>query len=318
MRTQNSTEDHLPSQVLKGPNFIPTCKYIIYMISFIEYLAEATQNNSNKIKIVVFQGSPRTKNSCSGGDSKTSFLMKKAIKEITKDVKFTVIDLKVIDTDPQIRPCKGCIGTSNGFHCHYPCDCYDKGDGTNDLMHEADIYKKMEEADGFVVFTPVHWYGPSSQVKALFDRLVCVNLTLSREDAKEIYEKDIKNPKLTIAAEQSGKYRDLLKNHYEGKVGAFFIHGDDGADDYVGRRTPLAMADCKPQDYISPKESIMPIVNQCRYSGIFVPENCIEGNVFGYKEKYSQNNIDVRKSDLIDKSIKLIENLIKEIKKRKS
>jgi oligoendopeptidase F len=42
------------------------------------------------------------------------------------------------------------------------------------------------------------------------------------------------------------------------------------------------------------------------------------GNVFGYKEKYSQNNIDVRKSDLIDKSIKLIENLIKEIKKRKN
>jgi multimeric flavodoxin WrbA len=288
------------------------------MISFIEYLAEATQNNSNKIKIVVFQGSPRTKDSCSGGDSKTSFLMKKAIKEITKDVKFTVIDLKVMDTDPQIRPCKGCIGTSNGFHCHYECSCYAKGDGTNDLMHEKDVYKKLEEADGFVVFTPVHWSGPSSQVKALFDRLVCVNLTLTQEQAKEIYGKDIKNPKLTIAAEQSGKYRELLKNHYEGKVGAFFIHGDGGADDYVGRRMPLAMADFKPQDYINPKESIMPIVNQCRYSGIFVPENCIEGNVFGYKEKYSQNNIDVRKSDLIDKSIKLIENLIKEIKKRKN
>ena len=288
------------------------------MISFIEYLAEATQNNSNKIKIVVFQGSPRTKDSCSGGDSKTSFLMKKAIKEITEDVKFTVIDLKVVDTDPQIRPCKGCIGTSNGFHCHYECSCYAKGDGTNDLMHEKDVYKKLEEADGFVVFTPVHWSGPSSQVKALFDRLVCVNLTLTQEQAKEIYGKDIKNPKLTIAAEQSGKYRELLKNHYEGKVGAFFIHGDGGADDYVGRRMPLAMADFKPQDYINPKESIMPIVNQCRYSGIFVPENCIVGNVFGYKEKYSQNNIDVRKSDLIDKSIKLIENLIKEIKKRRS
>jgi multimeric flavodoxin WrbA len=288
------------------------------MISFIEYLAEATQNNNSKIKIVVFQGSPRTKDSCSGGDSKTSFLMKKAIKEITEDVKFTVIDLKVVDTDPQIRPCKGCIGTSNGFHCHYECSCYAKGDGTNDLMHEADIYKKLEEADGFVVFTPVHWSGPSSQVKALFDRLVCVNLTLTQEQAKEIYGKDIKNPKLTIAAEQSGKYRELLKNHYEGKVGAFFIHGDDGADDYIGRRIPLAMADHKKKDYISPKEAIMPIVNQCRYSGIFVPENCIEANVFGYKHKYSQNNIDVRKSDLIDKSVNLIENLIKEIKKRKN
>ena len=220
------------------------------MISFIEYLAEATGNNNDKINIVAFQGSPRTKDSCSGGNSKTSFLLNEAIQKITKEVKITLIDLKVMDNDPQIRPCKGCIGTSNGFHCHYPCDCYDKGDGTNDLMHEKDVYKKLKKADGFVVFTPVHWSGPSSQVKALFDRLVCVNLTLTQEQAKEIYGKDIKNPKLTIAAEQSGKYRDLLKNHYEGKVAAFFVHGDDGADDYVGRRMPLAMADSKPQDYI--------------------------------------------------------------------
>jgi multimeric flavodoxin WrbA len=287
------------------------------MISFIEYLAEATGNNNDKINIVAFQGSPRTKDSCSGGNSKTSFLLNEAIQKITKEVKITLIDLKVMDTDPQIRPCKGCIGTSNGFHCHYPCDCYDKGDGTNDLMHEKDVYKKLKKADGFVVFTPVHWSGPSSQVKALFDRLVCVNLTLTQEQAKEIYGKDIKNPKLTIAAEQSGKYRDLLKNHYEGKVAAFFIHGDDGADDYVNRKIPLSMVDCKQNSYINPKEAIMPIVNQCRYSGIFVPENCIEGNVFGYKEKYSQNNIDVKKSNLIDKATKLMQNLILEIKKRK-
>lgn len=287
------------------------------MISFIEYLAEATGNNDEKINIVAFQGSPRTKDSCSGGDSKTSFLLNEAIQNITKEAKITLVDLRVMDTDPQIRPCKGCIGTSNGFHCHYPCSCYSKDDGTNDLMHQKDIYKKLEKADGFVVFSPVHWYGPSSQVKALFDRLVCVNLTLTQEQAKEIYGKDIKNPKLTIAAEQSGKYRDLVKNHYEGKVGAFFIHGDDGADDYVNRRIPLSMAEMKPNDYISPKEAIMPIVNQCRYSGIFVPDNCIEGNVFGYKEKYSQNNIDVKKSNLIDKATKLMQNLILEIKKRK-
>ena len=287
------------------------------MISFLEYLAEATKENNATVNIVAFQGSPRTKESCSGGDSKTSFLLNKAIQELTNDVKVTLIDLKVMDTDPQVRPCKGCIGTSNGFHCHYPCSCYDKDDGTNDLMHEKDVYKKLEKADGFVVFTPVHWYGPSSQVKALFDRLVCTNLTLNREDAKKIYGKDIKDPKKTIEAEQSGKYRDLLKNHYEGKVAAFFIHGDDGADDYVNRKMPLSMADMKSSDCCTPKEAIMPLVNQCRYSGIFVPENCIEGVVFGYKEKYSQNNIDVRKSELIDKAINLVKNLVSEIKKRK-
>jgi multimeric flavodoxin WrbA len=285
------------------------------MISFLEYLAEATKNNNASIRIVAFQGSPRTKDSCSGGDSTTSFLLNKAIKSISKEVKIDLIDLKVMDTEPQVRPCKGCIGTSNGFHCHYPCDCYDKNDGTNDLMHEQNVYSRLEKADGFVVFTPVHWSAPSSQVKALFDRLVCVNLTLSRDDAKKLYGKDVKDPQKTIEAEQSGKYRDLLKNHYEGKVGAFFIHGDDGADDYVGRKIPLSLV----QDgYINPRQAIMPIVMQCRYSGIFVPDNCIEGVVFGYKEKYSQNNIDVRKSELIDKASNLITNLIGEIKKRKN
>ena len=287
------------------------------MLSFLEYLAEATKDNDPKIKIFAIQGSPRTKESCSGGDSKTEYLLKEALKEIPKDVRVDLLNLRVMDTDPQVRPCKGCIGTSNGFHCHYPCSCYDKDDGTNDLMHEENVYKRMEQADGFVVFTPVHWYAPSSQVKALFDRLVCVNLTLTRDDAKKIMGKDIKNPKLTAKTEQSGKYRDLLKNHYEGKVGAFFIHGDDGANDYVNRKMPLSMVEYKKENNVSPRESIMPIVNQCRYSGIFVPDNCIEGVVFGYGSPYSQNNIDVKKSDLVNKATRLINNLVQEIKKRK-
>lgn len=288
------------------------------MRSFVEYLAEATKNNSDKIKIVAIQGSPRTKNSCSGGDSKTGYLMQKALGSLPKDVKVTVLDLKVEDNKPQVRPCKGCIGTANGFQCHYPCSCYSKNDGTNDFMYEEDVYKKMEDADGFVVFTPVHWYGPSTQLKALFDRLVCVNLTLSIEDAKDIMGKEYKNPKVTTETELTGKYRDLLKNHYEGKVGAFFIHGDDGANDYNDRRIPLSLIDHKDGDYLHPKEAIAPIVMQCRYSGIFVPENCIEGVVFGYKKPYAQNNIDARKSEqLIEKAGKLVNNLIKEIRKRK-
>lgn len=287
------------------------------MKSFLEYLAEATQGNQPKIKLVAIQGSPRTIDSCSGGDSKTSFLLEKAIDSLPKDIKVDLIDLKVMDTDPQVRPCKGCIGTSNGFHCHFPCDCYDKDDGTDDLMHQENVYERMQKADGFVVFTPVHWYGPSSQVKAFFDRLVCVNLTLTREDAKRIYGKDIKDPKKTIAAEKSGEYRNLLKNHFEGKFGAFFIHGDDGANDYNNGKIPLSMAQYKTQDYMSPKEAIMPIVNQCRYSGIFVHEDCIHGQVFGYKKPYSQNNIDVKKSEMIENAAKLVNCLVDQIRKSK-
>jgi multimeric flavodoxin WrbA len=288
------------------------------MRSFVEYLSEATKNNSGKIKIVAIQGSPRTKKSCSGGDSKTSFLMDKALDELGSDVKVEALDLCVIDDQPQVRPCKGCISTANGFQCHYPCSCYGKDDGTNDFMHENDVYEKMQKADGFVVFTPVNWYAPSSQVKAFFDRLVCINLTLDVKEAKKIMGGDIKNPKLTTAAELSGKYKDMLKNHYEGKVGAFFIHGDDGADDYKGRKLPLSLVESKHEKYVSPYDAIMPIVHQCRYSGIFVPENCIEGIVFGYGKPYSQNNKDVKtKEDLIDKAIGLVKNLVGEIRKRK-
>ena len=265
------------------------------MRTFTEFLSEATQNNKNaKIKIVAIQGSPRTIKSCSGGDSKTAFLMKKSMQALLSDVKVDVIDLSVMDDQPQVRPCKGCIGTANGFQCHYPCSCYSKDDGTNDLMYEEDVYKKMQEADGFIVFT------------------------LTVDDAKEIVGDAIKDPKKNIAAEQSGKYRDLLKNHYEGKVGAFFIHGDDGANDYVDRKIPLSLVDAKDNCYITPKDGIMPIVNQCRYSGIFVPESCIKGVVFGYKKPYSQNNKDIKSADeIIDDAIQVTENLIKEIKKRK-
>lgn len=283
------------------------------MKAFNDYLYEAA---NKKIKIVAIQGSPRTKDSCSGGDSKTAYIMKEALKSLPKDVEVTILDLKVMDTDPKIQPCKGCVSTSNGFHCHFPCSCYSKDDGTNDFMHEENVYKKLEEADGFVVFTPVHWSAPSTQVKALFDRLVCVNLTLSVDEAKKLMGDKYKDPTTTKAMELSGKHRDQLKNHYEGKVAAFFVHGDNGANDYVGRRIPLALAEHAQDDNIDPKQAIMPIVNQCRYSGIFVPENCIMGPTIGYKKPYALNNKEFKKTDVVKQAVELLDNLVKAIRQK--
>jgi hypothetical protein len=214
------------------------------------------------------------------------------------------------------------VENSHSFNCEgikvHNCSCYSKDDGTDDFMYQEDVYKKLQEADGFVTFTPVHWFGPSSQVKALFDRLVCINLTLSVEDAKDIMGKEFKNPKVTTETELTGKYRNLLKNHYEGKVAAFFIQGDDGANDYVNRRIPLSMINYDKDGYLSPTDAIKPLVQQLKYSGIFVPDNCIEGTVFGYKKPYAQNDIDAKDSkQLADKAITLVNNLIKEIKRRK-
>lgn len=70
--------------------------------------------------------------------------------------------------------------------------------------------------------------------------------------------------------------------------------------------------------YLSPTDAIKPLVQQLKYSGIFVPDNCIEGTVFGYKKPYAQNDIDAKDSkQLADKAITLVNNLIKEIKRRK-
>ena len=284
------------------------------MKHFFDYLKENTNKNS-KLKIFVIQGSPRTKISCSGGDSKTKYIMEEAIKKINKDVSFDVLDLNVRDDEPIVMPCKGCVGTANGFQCHWPCSCYSPNDNkVPDLMHDKNVYKRIKKADGFIVFTPVHWYACSSQVKAMFDRLVCANLTLTVDEAKRLTNNDIKNSKKNVELEQSGKYKSLLKNHLEGKVGAFFIHGNNGADDYNGKRKPLSMVDVEHK--ISPIEAIMPIVNQCRYSGIFVPENLIVGLNFASDEYYSVSNELIKKEKLIvDKAVNLINNLIEEIKK---
>ena len=285
------------------------------MKSIFDFLAE-NKNKQAKTKLVVIQGSPRTKESCSGGDSKTKFLMEKAIENLDKDVSVDVIDLTIMDDVAKIQPCKGCVGTANGYQCHWPCSCYSPNDkDVPDFMHDEKIYDKLQKADGFAVFTPVHWYSCSTQVKALFDRLVCCNLTLTVESAKVITKDDIKNPKKNIELEKSGEFAALRKNHLEGKVAAFFIHGNDGADDYKGRRYPLSMADTK--HYLTTKEAIMPIVLQCRYSGIFVPDHLIEAVTFGYQKPYSQANEEMPENNkIIDKAIDLLNRLANEIKNK--
>lgn len=286
------------------------------MISIFDFLAE-NKNTKASINLLVVQGSPRTKKSCSGGDSKTKFLMDKAIEKLNSNVAVDVLDLTVLDDIAKIQPCKGCIGTANGFQCHWPCTCYSPNDkNVPDLMHDDKVYERLEKADGFAIYTPVHWYACSTQIKAMFDRLVCCNLTLSVDVAKRLTNDDIKNPKKTIELEQSGKYDILKRNHLEGKVGAFFIHGNDGANDYKKKTYPLAMADTK--HYITTKEAIMPIVLQCRYSGIFVPDHLIEAVSFGYDEPYSTSNKEIEKNKkIIDKSIDLLNKLADEIIKHR-
>lgn len=155
-------------------------------------------------------------------------------------------------------------------------------------MHDEDVYQRFIACDGFIVLTPIHWYGPSTAVKALFDRMVCCNLTLTVEQSRAL--KLGKDAEKTRAMEKSGANSELMSNHLAGKFGAFFAHGDNGGADYqeqapgsTARPFPESLREhlvtlADPEGSTNnPREAIMPLVWQCRYSGIHVPDDCAIG-----------------------------------------
>lgn len=252
------------------------------------------------MRLLLFQGSPRNKGNCPDQASKTASILKACLKKIPPGVQVEVCDLSIRTDRPIVQPCKGCVSTAGGFHCHWPCDCYSKGDKERpDLMHDLEIYRRLEECDGFMVFCPVHWHNVPTQVKAMFDRLVCANLTMTVERAENLgIDKD---SKISVPIEQSEKARKYLSNHLEGKHGAFFVHGDDGADDYKELaeekdRPPMPDSFWKEYDKYSygvanfSVQSVMPIVWQCRYSGIVVTEDCVDGLHMNEGISYSKAN----------------------------
>ncbi|NDF16798.1 MAG: hypothetical protein EB079_02360, partial [Verrucomicrobia bacterium] len=120
------------------------------------------------------------------------------------------------------------VSNSHQFNCEginiHNCSCYFKGDTQKpDLLKEEGVYQLLQQCDAFIVFSPIHWHALSSQIKALFDRLVCVNLTLTIDDAKKLMgDGNIKNPEITGKFAKSGQFDDMLRNHLEGKVAAFY------------------------------------------------------------------------------------------------
>ncbi len=239
------------------------------------------------IKLLLFQGSPRREDNCPNQAGKTAQLAHYIIDHAPADVETDLCDLSV-GAGPMIQPCKGCVSTAGGFHCHWPCDCYSKNSAKiPDFLHDADIYQRLTACDGFIVLTPIHWYGPSTVVKALFDRLVCANLTLTVEQSRALQLG--KDAVKTRAAEKSKLHDHLLNNHLDGKFAAFFAHGDNGGCDYKEqapgalRPFPEALREhmktiADPEGISNdPRQSIMPLVWQCRYSGIYVPDDLAIG-----------------------------------------
>jgi multimeric flavodoxin WrbA len=271
--------------------------------------------NQDRQKVVLFQGSPRDKDTCSNMDSKTHAIVEYVVDKYSDVFDFDVIDLSVnVRKQSIIQPCKGCISTAGGYHCHFECDCYSKNSETApDFMHDEDVYKRLKESDAFIVFTPIHWYSVTTQVKSLFDRLVCINQTLTREDALRVLGKgNLKNSEITGNFAKSGEFNHLLKNHLEGKFAAFYVHGDDGANDYFNKPMPKSYT----KEDFTPINAVMPIVYQCRYSGINVPDDLIKAFYINKGKDYYSANLDLQKlSRPYDEADNLMESLKRYISK---
>jgi len=268
----------------------------------------------SKPKVLVFQGSPRDAETCPNMNSKTHKIVEYMVSKWSPFIDFQVIDLSVNPTKrPTIQPCKGCVSTAGGYHCHFPCSCFVKGSQKQpDLLKELDVYQKLQECDAFVVVSPIHWHALTSQVKLLFDRLVCVNQTLTVDDAKKLMgEGNIKNSEITGKLSKSGKYNDMLRNHIEGKVAAFYVHGDDGANDYSGKELPESYDVLDDGFGGNPKSTVMPYVMQLKYSGVFVPDELIQAFYVNKGVDYYTANKTINKElEFFERADNLLENLL--------
>jgi hypothetical protein len=114
------------------------------------------------------------------------------------------------------------------------------------LLWNLDLYGRLARADAWAFIGPINWYGPTSNFKELFDRLVCMNGGNPRPDLI-----DKKSTVLAQALERSSQWRELSKNHLEGRSAAFFCYGDRGGADLDGGGRPKIRAH---KEWFDPKD----------------------------------------------------------------
>ena len=240
-------------------------------------------------RVLLIAGSNRRQYDCPGADSKARALMFRMADRLPQDWEIDMEDLGNVWNRAQIRTCNGCVSTSMAL-CVWPCNCYEKGSRSQpDLMWNLDLYARLDLADAWAIIGPVNWYGPSSNLKAMFDRLVCMNGGNPREDLI-----DHKDPTLAIRLEHSAEWEALTRNHLEGRTAAFFCYGDGGGDELDDSGRPKILQhkswlDPEHEPFENGRDYYGPLVWQCRYSGIEVPDALWRYVEFGRGVKYSDN-----------------------------
>lgn len=224
------------------------------------------------LRVLIVAGSQRRLNSCPGLDSKARALMHRMIGHLPIGWQVDHEDIGNEHGKPKIQACNACVSSSMAL-CVWPCNCYGPDSTTQpDLLWDLRLYERLARADAWAFIGPINWYGPSSNFKLMFDRLVCMNGGNPRPD---LIEK--KNTLLAQQLERSDRWAGLSRNHLEGRTAAFFCYGDLGAADLGedGRPKILRHKDWftpREEPYCDERDAYQGLVWQCRYSGIEVPD----------------------------------------------
>jgi NADPH-dependent FMN reductase len=240
-------------------------------------------------RVLVIAGSDRRQYNCPGVDGKARSLAWRVAGRLPQEWEIDVEDLGNVFGRARIQSCNACVSTSMAL-CVWPCNCYEPGNKDEpDLMWDLDMYARLDLADAWAIIGPINWYAPSSNLKLMFDRLVCMNGGNPREALI-----DHKNPEKAMALERSDEWGTLTRNHLEGRTAAFFCYGDGGANELDDSGRPKIL--CR-REYFNPaeepfddeREAYAPLVWQCRYGGIEVPDDLWTYCEFGVGEPYSRN-----------------------------
>ncbi len=240
-------------------------------------------------RIIIISGSNRRQYNCPGVDSKARTLMLRMADQLPQEWEIDYEDLGNVYGRTHIQSCNACVSTSMALCC-FPCNCYAKNSKIEpDLMWDLDMYARLDLADAWAFIAPINWYSPTSNLKLMFDRLVCINGGNPHEDLIEH-----KNAELAMKLEHTEEWEKLSQNHFEGKTSAFFCYGDGGGDELDKSGRPKIL---KHKNYFNPdqepfkdmRDAYAPLVWQCRYGGIEVPDNLWKYIEFGLDKKYSDN-----------------------------
>ena len=238
-------------------------------------------------RVLIIAGSDRRQYNCPGVDGKARTLMMRMAERLPQDWEIDYEDLGNVYARARIQSCNACVSTAMALCC-WPCNCYVKGDKAEpDLMWDADLYARLDLADAWAIIGPINWYAPSSNLKLMFDRLVCMNG--GNPDETLI---DHKDPEKAMALERSPEWDELHVNHLEGRTAGVFCYGDAGANEMGedGRPKSLrhkAYFDPDREPFKDERDAYAPLVWQCRYSGIEVPDPLWMHVTFGEGRPYS-------------------------------